>query len=68
MLVRFQRLRVALVAAQMFCVAYINTEEFSFKMRFPRFEKSDSQIKEVYVGKYKSSWVDLTISLPRSRL
>lgn len=28
MLVRFQRLRVALVAAQMFCVAYINTEEF----------------------------------------
>lgn len=43
MLVRFQRVRVALVAAQMFCVAYFNTEEFLFQVRFPPFEKSDSQ-------------------------
>lgn len=43
MLVRFQRLRVALVAAEMFCVAYINAEEFTLKTRFPENEKSDRE-------------------------
>lgn len=44
MLVRFQRLRVALVAAEMFCVAYINAKEFTLKTRLPENEKSDSQV------------------------
>lgn len=35
MLVRFQRLGAALVAAQMFCVEYINAEEFPFENEIP---------------------------------
>ena len=61
MLVRFQRVRVALVAAQMFCVAYFNTEEFPFKMRFPPFEESDIQTDEMIVC-MKSQWQILTTS------
>lgn len=55
MLVRFQRLRVALVAAQMFCIAYINTEEFPFlrqdthNLRSVRVRENDCLHQNVHV-------------------
>lgn len=44
MLVRFQRVRAALVAAQMFCVEYINTEESLFENEIPTIWQWDETI------------------------
>lgn len=49
MLVTFQRLGVAPVAAQMFRVAFINTDDFLLSWDFHYFEKSESQTDKMKI-------------------